>query len=702
MGDFTGVNLNPNEAFVEKTKSTLKAKEDRFVEENRLHKFASYNYVLTLSALSRTQMANPDKILSDTPHDIIARTGGIGKQTNFANETDFGGGDTKDQNIYDEFGKTIKKPKFNEAKADFSNKTLRKNRDIYFERVEIDSYPRPNTNRKLMNYTKIEMALSEPNGITLWEKVRAAARNCGYIDHTDAPFLLTIEFKGYDSKGDPVLDQVQKRFLPIRLVASSLQMNAGGTTYTVSATPWTEFAMVNSFLYTRGTGRITGKGDNLESYLASFQTQLNKIMRSEVDRNVRNWPDTYKITADPKIGAVTDYTNKFQATGVIEKAKVKLFFFFTSTQFSKNVSIAKILEDFVKQFPQYSKIDQIAERYWNAVGDSLTSTGKIDEASRQEPPTPWVPWFKIITTVTNETEYDFKLKSHRRTIHYHIQPCVIHVGNFARAGMGGYPNWNDHVKKKYNYIYTGENLDILDLNVEYNAGYYLAKLIDGGSGEKDNNPSISESILDYFGLLDYPEANLPLKQFPTTTKGENPEQVGTADNLQAQQFYDYLTNPQGDMVNVDMKIMGDPAFLGQDYMLPMTVPITNFYVKDDEVASIQGFAFDSQKGCFNFDNAEPIVSLNFKFPSDFDEGTGLYEFTREATPQFTGIYRVNRVVSVLENGQFTQNLEMTRFNNQTGSSKAVRTPLKEKETDAKSQEIILPEAGDNTFGEGSS
>ena len=136
MGDFTGVNLNPNEAFVEKTKSTLKAKEDRFVEENRLHKFASYNYVLTLSALSRTQMANPDKILSDTPHDIIARTGGIGNQTNFANETDFGGGDTKDQNIYDEFGKTIKKPKFNEAKADFSNKTLRKNRDIYFERVD--------------------------------------------------------------------------------------------------------------------------------------------------------------------------------------------------------------------------------------------------------------------------------------------------------------------------------------------------------------------------------------------------------------------------------------------------------------------------------------------------------------------------------------------------------------------------------------
>ena len=541
------------------------------------------------------------------------------------------------------------------------------------------------------------------HGITLWEKVRAAAFNSGYLDHTDAPFLLTIEFKGFDSKGEPVLDAVEKRFLPVRLTASSLQMNAGGTTYTLSATPWTEFAMVNSFLYTRGTGRISGKGDDLFSFLSNFETDLNTIMRSEVDRGVRQFPDIYKITADGSIGnEITDYTNKFQATGLIEKGKLLLRGVLTSMQFSKNVSIAKILEDFVKQFPQHSKIDQIAQNYWNAVGESLTSTGSADKASRNEPPTPWVPWFKIITNIYTGQAFDTKLKSHQRTVHFHIKSCKIHVANFARAGMGGYPSWNDHVKKKYNYIYTGENLDILDLNVEYNAGYYQAKLIDGGSGEKDNNPNIFEQVSDYFGRKTYPESNLPLKSFPSTTKGENPEQIGTGDNLNAQQFYDYLTNPKGDMVTVDMKIMGDPAFLGQDYVLPMKEPRigVNSYNRLDEVASIRGFAFDDQKGCFNFDNAEPIVSLNFKFPTDFDEGTGLYEFTREDTPQFTGIYRVNRVVSVFENGQFTQNLEMTRFNNQTGSAKAERVVLNEKDSDAKSKEPIIPSAGDSPFGEG--
>ena len=58
------------------------------------------------------------------------------------------------------------------------------------------------------------------------------------------------------------------------------------------------------------------------------------------------------------------------------------------------------------------------------------------------------------------------------------------------------------------------------------------------------------------------------------------------------------------------------------------------------------------------------MSLDFRFPTDFNENQGLYEFTREATPQFTGLYKVVRVISTFENGQFTQNLNMIRFENQ--------------------------------------
>ena len=141
-----------------------------------------------------------------------------------------------------------------------------------------------------------------------------------------------------------------------------------------------------------------------------------------------------------------------------------------------------------------------------------------------------------------------------------------------------------------------------------------SKLIDGGSaqGNNDLSPSVFKKVIQYFGKRTYPEPGLPLKQNVTTSNGEDPEQVGLEVGLQAQQFYDYLTNTKGDMVNIDMKIMGDPAFLGQEFALPMTDPgFGGSYDKKIQVGGVKGFEFDTEKGCFNFDNAEPVVSLDF-------------------------------------------------------------------------------------------
>ncbi len=70
-----------------------------------------------------------------------------------------------------------------------------------------------------------------------------------------------------------------------------------------------------------------------------------------------------------------------------------------------------------------------------------------------------------------------------------------------------------------------------------------------------------------------------------------------------------------------------------------------------------------------------IVGLNFKFPADFDEGTGLYVFQKENTPQFTGLYRIIQVESRLENGQFTQVLNMVRCNGQQQVSSSIRKTI---------------------------
>ena len=122
------------------------------------------------------------------------------------------------------------------------------------------------------------MELSEPMGISLYEKLRGAAVANGFRDHLDAPFLLTLDFIGMDTQGK-THKEIPRRYFPIKIVNSEMDMGAGGTMYTVTAVPWTEFGMVNRYLYLRGTATI--KGFSITEALKSLETIIKSHQRKE-------------------------------------------------------------------------------------------------------------------------------------------------------------------------------------------------------------------------------------------------------------------------------------------------------------------------------------------------------------------------------------------------------------------------------------
>jgi len=133
------------------------------------------------------------------------------------------------------------------------------------------------------------------------------------------------------------------------------------------------------------------------------------------------------------------------------------------------------------------------------------------------------------------------------------------------------------------------------------------------------------------------------------------------------EFYDYLTNPRGDMVNVQMTIMGDPAFVGQDFALPIKTvekPENTGALKVTEQSEFKGKQWDENKGCFNYDEAEAFVTLDFKFPTDINERKGVMDFQSLENVQFNGLYKVVQVESIFDRGKFTQVLDLVRYNNQ--------------------------------------
>jgi hypothetical protein len=653
------------------TVNNTSSKNQDSAEKNMLHEYASYNYVWTLSALSQEDLKKPQSIAKNKPRDIIAKSSGIGTEGNFSSFNASGSVkgaktvvDTEDTGtVYSDYKHTDSVIR---ARAS-SNEILTRGHDIFFEKVEINGIHRPNEQRKMMNFTKIEMVLHEPYGVTLFEKLKAAAFNNKFMDHIDAPYLLTLEFRGYDNLGNPKT-VVTKRVLPIKIVNAEMEINAGGTIYTMSAVPWTEFAMTDRFLYIRGSGSTNWKtpfntktGETLVEAMNRLADTLNKMQDVEIERKMRELKDTYAINI-VNVPVKNTGSGNWNLGSLGSKFQISV---------RPNESIAKVITDCVQQADGFRNIGEIVKKYWQEVGEEQESKYNQTEAQADSPSSgkePYVPWFKVVTNVETDTaRFDSILGMHPKKITYTIIPYAVHVMNFTLPGLSASPLWGKTVKKRYNYIYTGANNDILDLKINYKFGYFQAALVDGTGADATTKKqvkdlSLQELVQTYRSYVkDQPEGTLPLRRYPSYSKSADPSSGAGASKTQVDEFYEYLTSPMGDMVNVQMTILGDPAFIGQDFALPYENKSSN---TSSDFSSFSGKAWDKDLGCFNFDQAEPFVTLDFRFPTDIDEKRSVMNFKNLENIVFSGLYKVVSVDSIFDGGKFTQVLDLVRFNNQ--------------------------------------
>ncbi|MAI84323.1 MAG: hypothetical protein CMM91_05250 [Rickettsiales bacterium] len=642
---------------------------------NALHQYASYNYIWTLSGLSEEEIRDPKLYKTNPPHDIIARSGGIGPSTSFNNASPF---DTPKDVSGDGMGmeavyaKERNKSRIETAEA--SNLILKRNHDIFFKRVVMTGSYVPNPDRKLMNFNKLEMDLEEPLGITLFEKLRAAAYNNGYLDHTDAPYLLTLEFVGMDSTGKVIRNPVPKKYYPIKISNFIMNLNAGGTTYSGIAVPWTEFGMSNRFLYTRGQFKV--EGNSLREKFDSITEGLKSNQEKEIAKNIKQHIDEYVIQIHPDFntekytGDVADVkqmqSSDFETEG---KQTTK-----SEMQVNPGTAVSKLIESIMLSTPYYNDlVKNVVEKYFGKDGKPSSGVGGVIDGEM-------VPWFKILTSVQTEKPFDDITKMHKKKIIYSVQPYQIHILNFAVPGLSGADMMGKYVKKDYQYIFTGQNLDILDLDINYKAAFFQSSLTSGSRADTGNDAkdtSGDENANLYYGQSRYPEPELPLRSYPGISSTEDAVQRADKSN-KTQEFFDYLINGTGFMVRVEMKIMGDPSFIGDHYAEPIKVMGDGKIQKVERVGSYGGNVWDEQQGAFDLDQGEPLVTLHFRYPTDFDEVSGNYKFKSQEEIQFSGLYKVSRVESTFDNGQFTQILTMVRMNNQKGDKKSAK-PLINKE-----------------------
>ena len=208
-----------------------------------------------------------------------------------------------------------------------------------------------------------------------------------------------------------------------------------------------------------------------------------------------------------------------------------------------------------------------------------------------------------------------------------------------------------------------------NLRINYKTAYYMRNVREAKDTTETGQfmDSVKSTITELFGKEQDPEPTLPLRQYPSILKGRSTMETTNLENIKAQEFYDYLTNPEADMMRIELEILGDPAYICQDMYVPVTAADNE---KPPGGDSQKNKVFDTGLHSFNADQFMPCINLRYRLPDDIDENEGtMFSGTQKFRDEnlfFSGVYQVVKVDSKFDNGQFLQTLTCVRMNNQSG------------------------------------
>tara|TARA_B100001123_G_scaffold441735_1_gene583606 strand:- start:2172 stop:4604 length:2433 start_codon:yes stop_codon:yes gene_type:complete len=654
-------------------------------EPNILHQYASYNPLFTLSALSQADLLDTTTLLNSKPHDIIIQSSGIGSQ---ANQRGYGPLDARQgrggETLSGDNKKFVDKNEGLSKTLNKARKEFQKNRDLYFRNVTMNSVNGHNSKRRLTNITDINMEIMEPFGISLIDRIRAAAANNDYLDHLDAPYLLTVEFTGWDELGKVVQPQYStKRVIPVKLTDMKIDISQGGSVYSVRAIPWSEFAYVNRFAYPRTAGTLSTKDKKLNTLVVELQNILNKQGEDNEKDGTISIPDEYQISIDNFFEPDTteieldSYVKRemHPTQGVIETETGDPLEFL---KFSKNDHVTAILDQIMKGHPKqrHNDYENWKQKVTTVLASRSTNQAVYDAAKEQG----WYyKKYQIRSTVIPTNKFDPKRATNAKIIKFVVEPLMIHAYSLAVPGVSTGDNFKSFVHKTYNYIFTGENVDVLDLNIHYKVAYFQSRLSEGGDSKR-NRDQVQLIDVKTAGITESQDHGLDQSLLLKSEPGEGK----SADNLsndkttELDNFLDYLANPEADMVTINLEILGDPAWLGQSQFIPANPEMFAPGVSEDKDISYWraglNAVWNNELKCYNPELADPIVLINFRMPTDLDDKTGIYELQSDQSATFSGLYRVYQIEHSFDNGMYKNILKLVRFNNQ---GVKISTPMRE-------------------------
>jgi hypothetical protein len=314
----------------------------------------------------------------------------------------------------------------------------------------------------------------------------------------------------------------------------------------------------------------------------------------------------------------------------------------------------------IKTFQQEITAQQAQQNYDSTNGRSATAA----EISKD------LNWYKIVPQIALN-DFDASRNAYSKTILYTILPyraTNVYHPNFPKKTAA---SAEKSIVRTYDYLYTGKNLDVINCDIDFDSAFFtqLTTYRDQVRRLSSNaNNDISEAGKTKYSFTQASQQTKP--PAPIQYVGSNAEShsinssASPDDQIVGDLRKSIYTSSRGDMLNIKLKIIGDPAFIKQDDVFYN--PSTSEYTRLVDAGNGER-PINPTTGQILFDSQQVFVRVNFKNAVDINDSIGIVNKQtkltngRSTNGTFSGIYRVLKVQSSFSRGQFTQTLDLIRM-----------------------------------------
>lgn len=658
------------------TKSSPQQGVNLKIKENALEQFASYSFLWTLAALEPRQFNDPRSYRgsSDNLKHIVFSSAGRYDSQRVA----IAGG---------------VKPEY------------------YLDNFVMNSVISASQKTGNSNAINFSFDIYEPYSMGLFlQSLQIAALNAGHPSYLQSPYVLKLDFKGFKDDGT-ILDSIVSKYFTVKFNKVEFDTTESGSNYKCTCIPFNHQGFsktVNRVMNDIAIEIDKNKPSTVKSLLWDGENSLCAVLNREElklstgENRKKDQPDVYEIqfpkttdeffgntpatkvnratvaTADD-IAGVSGSSSTIAGTADVGDSDISSAGFGIDAGDGGNVNF-KRAEDVIDEKTGKIKrnqmiIDPKNRKFQFSQGQNLTqiitqvilsSDYALNAITKKPGPEGFINWFKIDVQI-QLGQFDDKRGDFAKKIIYRVLPYRVHQSIFSNPTSTplGLSNLEKLISKKYNYIYTGENNDLINFNITINNLFFA------GSNPKPEEESGGNANVAQKGTKEEPgkvtkintgasgaaslaanTGSSPVKPDVAALDEEGSPKgggAGTTEEMVARSFHRAFLNNSSDLINIDFEILGDLYYL-------IDSGIGNYFSPESSDRQ------STEDGSMNYEGSDVYVYIRFRTPTDINQRNGLYDFSDQGKDSpFSGIYKIIACENIFSDGIFKQKLKAIRI-----------------------------------------